>query len=504
MRATHGTHCVRLLDPEVGKHEVLFGWEVQPSTELYNRTSFSLQFPRTVDLDRIPPALWSRLAIACLYPHWALLAPCRVALPISLGRAECEVWLRLLDALAVNIAAYGGPSFPQRTVEFVECGPRMAPVALDLPSRRVAAAFSGGKDSLVQTALLAELTDRPLLVTMTSPVAWAHDHASAARRRVLDGIAERRTVESVEVESDFRSCWDNGFPGRDGNRFAVNELCDVLLYQATTLAVAAARGVPQAYLAAEAELQYNARFGGSVLQHAHTTSTAVTQAALSSIFGQFGLVIASLTCPLHMPEVMALLWRRYRDLADLQFSCWLAPDGAQACGQCGQCGQIALAILAEGHSPTIAGIDPVAALLQGDRHWPTNTPYGGPLLHETRTAQDKYVYWLRAAPPRAVASILTGDPAVAADPRLESALDTYTRLRTRRLRGANPPRPGYIAGYLDLIDPELREPLRDILDEHIEAAPSEDFAAMVARSRLLSDWITRPLRSAIPSCAAVA
>ncbi|HUB75469.1 MAG TPA: hypothetical protein VL977_00355 [Solirubrobacteraceae bacterium] len=485
---------ITLHEPEVERRTVTFRWSLDPPSELYRRTSFRLAFPEAVAIERVPLGLWWRLGLICIYPQLALLAPCRVELPIALGAREREFWLRMLDAMAANIAAYGGAPWPRRLVEIVDAGPPMPPRPLESRTDRVTAAFSGGKDSLVQAALLAELGPEPILVTVRSPVDWSVDHASAARDRAIAGIERRRSVEVVSVDSDFRSCWNNDFAlSARGYRMAVNELCDVLLYQACTLAVAAAAGSSRAFLAAEAELQYNARVGGSVVQHPHFTCSGTTQAALSALLAPHGLGIGSLTCPLHMPQVMSLLWRRYRDLADLQFSCWQAADGAQACSGCGQCSQVGLAILSEGFTPRPAGIDPVSVLLLGDSLWPAKAPQGGPALHPTRSPHDKYHDWLAAAPPRTVAAILERDTAAAADPRRERALASYAELHARVLARPLPPPGGYAAPLLELVPDDLREPLRAIFDRHLDAAPDADFAAMLARARLLAGWISAPL-----------
>ena len=227
-----------------------FRWNVSPATELYLANQFTLSFPPEIDLGAVPRALWLRIALICLHTHWALLAPCRVELPNYIGPAEREFWLRMIDVAALQIEAYGGPACRRRRVELHDDGPRLAPAgratagSADTPagSAGSASSFSGGKDSLLQAALLAELTDKVLLVTTTSPVPWARDHVGPARAQTLSEIARRLPVELVEVHSDFRACWRNDFSGNAGCLITVNELTDVLLYQAATVIAAAARG----------------------------------------------------------------------------------------------------------------------------------------------------------------------------------------------------------------------------------------------------------------------
>jgi hypothetical protein len=487
-------HTVRLHEPRVGEHDVLFAWDVSPRSALYLSNEFTLSFPAGLDIAAVPTGLWLRLALICLHPHWALLRPCRVELPYYLGPGEREFWLRLLDTVAIQVEAYGGERREGRAAELFDDGPSLRPTPIRAERAGVAAAFSGGKDSLVQSALLAELAPRPTLVTTTSPVPWAHDHVGSAREHTLAEIPSRLPVDLVEVTSDFRACWDNDFAGLEGSLITVNELTDVLLYQAVTVAVAAASGISRSFLASEADLQYNASIGGDVIQHGHFASAAVTQAALDAILSGFGLRLGSLTYPLHMPQVQGLLWRRYRELTDLQFSCWEAGDGSRACGRCAQCIEVALVVLDEGFSPRVAGIDPVRVLCA----WadPRPDPLRGrtPSLHPTRRARDKLIRVLQRMPPELVASILSEDPIAREDPHLAQAIAGYRRLRARSLPHVVPPEPGYIGGFLELIDSEFRDRLRAIFDQHFAAAPAQEFAATVSRSRSLARWIAAPLQ----------
>src|SRR5262249_49084903 len=149
--------------------------------------------------------------------------------------------------------------------------------------------FSSGKDSLLQAALLCELTERPLLVTTTSPLPPLADHETERRRTVLAAIQERRNVQLVEVHSDFRSIWDNGFAGHLGysisgeQKLAVNELTDTFLYMSSLLAAGTALGKTRLFLASEAEVQANAVRDGRIVQHQHFMYSAATQRALGQL-----------------------------------------------------------------------------------------------------------------------------------------------------------------------------------------------------------------------------
>ena len=495
MTAPPPIHRVRLRAPEVGIGAVSFEWDVTPSTALYQAHGFRLDFPPDVDLEAVPASLWLRLALICLHPHWALLRPCRVELPYYLGPAEREFWLRMIDLAAFQNHARGRPLVPGRAADIVDDGP--AATATEIRARRgVAAAFSGGKDSLVQASLLSELSERPLLVTTTSAVPWARDHAGAARSYTLGEVQRRLNVDLVEVRSDFRACWRNEFSGQLGCDHTVNEVSDVLLYQASTLAVAAAAGIGRALMASEAELQYNNFRCGDVVLHGHYASGAVVHMALSAVLRPFGLSLGSLTYPLHMPQVQGLLWRRYRPVTDLQFSCWQATGGERACSSCAQCLEVALVILNEGYSPTSAGIDPLRLFSAfSEPPWSvTGRPSPAALpSHPFRSGRDKFVRTLKGLPPEKVAEILSADPDCPPGERFEAGLDAYRRLRSRALPLEPPPEPGYVESFLAFIEPDLRHRVRSIYAGYFPAADEDEFSRIASRARSVARWVAAPL-----------
>jgi hypothetical protein len=489
-------HVVRLHEPEVDSEQVTFRWSVTPETELYRRTEFTLSFPASVDVQAVPRSLWWRVLLICLHMHWALLRPCRVEFPIALGAAEREFWARLVANATAQIEVYGGAARPGPAVELIDDGPLLEPDPVRTDRGRACVAFSGGKDSLVLTALLAELTERPLAVTITSPVAWARDHVGAARYRAREQIAARLGIEMIEVRSDFRTSWDMAFSARDGCKLGVHELTDLPLYHGVMAVVAAARGVGRLSLASEADIQYNAEGGDGVILHPEFPSCAVTQSALDALWRRFGLRQGSLIYPLHMPQVQGLLLRRYRALADLQFSCWRAPPGERACSECMKCFQVALVTLAEGVSPTLVGIDPVAALC-AHRDWRLDAPgaYPRPALHETRTARHHLIGCLQALPTERLAATIAADPLARDNRRAGEAVAVYARMRAEALSLKLPPSPGYIAGLLEFVAPDLRGRLGAIFDQYYEPGDAHEFAPMIARARGLAAWIAEPLRS---------
>jgi len=481
--------------PEVAGQTVTFRWTVDPPTPLYRRSAFVLRFPSSVDLGRVPEHIWWIVALACLHPHWALLRPCRIELPITLGANEVETWLRLTDAAVATLESLRGTTRLDREIEIVESGSPLAPVRV-ADGDRCATAFSGGKDSLVQAGLLAELTARPLLVTTTSPMPETHDHVTPRRRYVLAEIARRRDITYVEVESDFRACWANGYPYDLGYKVAVNELTDTLLYFGATLATAVTLGISHLFLASETEVQQNGEWAGRVIQHPHFMYSAVTQRALQALLRPAGVRYGSLTSPLHSDQVQGLLWTRYKDLRDLQYSCWQVGPGQSACSACQQCLRLAMCALALGDTPRTMDVD-LTRLLWAQRGWRPldlddegQAPLPGPLVQIS--LENQTCRFLRATPLSRVARVLAAEGfANLAHPRTFLALLAYARLRHRAADVG--PAPGFREGFLPLIDPLLRDRVASIFREHYPAEPHAAYAAVLERSHRLVSWITEPV-----------
>ncbi len=489
-------HHVRLHEPRVGAHDVLFSWEVSPSTELYRRTEFRMSFPDEVEIARVPKAVWWRVMMICLHCHWALLRPCVVELPVRLGAAEREFWMRLCDNVAAQLETYGSaPRRGARSVVLADSGPGLAPVASAGGRARAVVAFSGGKDSLLLAALAAELTERPALVAITSPVPWARDHVGEARERALREISSLIAVDSLEVHSDFRTSWELEFPARDGCSLGTHELSDLPLYYGAMAAVAAAAGGGRGMLASEADIQYNAPGERGPLMHRDFLSPYPVQHALDVLLGGFGVRQGSLTFPLHMPQVVALLLRRYPALFELQFSCWQAPPGKQACSACPKCFQIALIALAEGVSPMTAGIDPIGALCAfGDWNLDAPTVHVRSALHEQRSSRDHVVRAVKGTSTDRVAAILQSDARTRENERRGEALATYARLRAQGMAMSPPAPVGYVAPFVSFVHRDLREPLRAVFADYFEPSTEPLFAAMAARATALGSWIAAPLQ----------
>jgi perosamine synthetase len=492
---------IRIEQPKVAGRGVTFAWTAQPDTSLYRRTSFDLRFPACVDVGAVPEQLWWRIALLCLHAHWPLLRPCRVSLPVRLPPGEDELWLRLTDAAVATLEAHAHGEATARSVEIVGSGPMLDALrpAREGETRGVVSCFSGGRDSIVQAAMLSEVGAEPALVTVTSPVSWSDEHTATRRREVLSEITRRRGLEVIEVDSDMRAGWDNSFAA-DRYGLGVNELTDTFLYLSAAIVVAVARGARLVLMASEAEVQENGRRAGMVVQARHFMYSAATHQALAALLAPAGVGMGSLTYPLRQFQVQRLLSERYSDLRDLQYSCWQLNRDEPACSRCAECRGIALNLIATGVAPAVAGIDLVELLLSHVAWEPggrlATARLGNGALPRARAGvahEQQELRCLVSTSPAQVAELLDGaHPAVAR----ERALEIYRRLRADALRHEIEPEPGYRDGYLELVDVRVRERVRAILDDHFSPAPPESYAATLRNTRTLANWIAAPLRQA--------
>ncbi|HUO69485.1 MAG TPA: hypothetical protein VMU39_01810, partial [Solirubrobacteraceae bacterium] len=261
-------NLIELAPPRVSGHDVSFAWTVTPESAVYERSHFELRFPDSLDLAAVPEAIWWRVALLILHPHWPLLRPCRVVLPVELPAGEIELWLRLTDAAVATLEAHAGGGDCERSIAIACSGPPAPLTPVAGPDGGIVTCFSGGRDSTAQAAMLTELGETPTLLTVTSPVSWSNEHDTPRRRVVRAEMARRRSLEVVEVASDVRSTWSNGFAG-ERYAISINEVTDTFVYLAVAIAVAAARGASLVTMASEAEVQENVKRGGMVIQSRH-------------------------------------------------------------------------------------------------------------------------------------------------------------------------------------------------------------------------------------------
>ena len=486
---------VTLHPPEVGPGTVTFRFDVDPPSPLYHATRFSLGFPPWIDVTTLPDRLWWTVFLLCVHAQWPYLAPCEVRLPVRLGPGELEFWRRLVASHLDTLEAYRTGETPGRRIDLVDGGPLLAPFTQLADTAWCATSFSGGKDSLLQVGLLTELTERPLVVTTTSPRSDLHDHTTPRRRHVLSEVGRRRGVTLVEVTSDLRATWENHYPAQLGYPVSVNETSDTFLYFSALLAVSMALGATHLFLASETEVQENTVRDGRIVQHPHFMYAAATQRAIAAWLAPAGVMYGSLIWPLHSAQVLELLWTRYPDLADLQYSCWMVGPDQAACSRCRQCFRIALGILVAGGRPERVGID-LPTVLQANQGWEPRWPAAPDALPNDRVGAHLHAGMIRTvqatSPARILANVALGGAGRLAERRTWAALAGYRRLR-RRLTGLAAPSPGYRAGFLRLVDGLVRDRVASIYEAQLPAAPEASHADLVARSEALTRWIVEPL-----------
>ncbi len=306
----------------------------------------------------------------------------------------------------------------------------------------------------------------------------------------------------VEVESDFRSNWNNGFAAAYG--VAINELTDVHLYFAALLVVGAALGVTHLCVAAEAEVHENARLDGRIIQFRHFMYSSITQRALSALLQPMGLQYCSLTSPLHAAQVQQLLWTRYPDIRDLQYSCWKVGLNEKQCSRCPNCLQMALCALAMGMNPEVMGID-LVTLFNRMKDWAPQLSTIGPLYERSpnyvvRTRNEGYnVQHLRAITPRQVRNIISESGGMrVVRPSGWLALRRFARMRERMAMYPVRETPGYWPAFLRLVDQSLREKIGAIYAESFVAEQESAYLGVLERSDEMVGWITAPIGGEAP------
>lgn len=483
---------VFLRAPRAEGATVRFEWETSPRTTLYAEERASLELPGELDAGALPPSLLWRTMLLLLHSQWALCRPCRVHLPVRLPPGEARGWERLVASEIFTLEAIAGIAPTGDGVELVEEGPMLAN---DPPKgTRIAAAFSGGKDSLLQAALLSEIApdSRPILVTTTSPMPGLHDHQTARRRRVLEEIPRRLPIELLEVVSDFRSNLDHGFAQKLGYPISVNEMTDTFLYTASLVVAGYLRGANRFFLASENEVQENSDLRGRTVQHPHFMYSVVTQTALSRLLGvSFG----SLISPLHSYQVQALLVSRYRGVADLQYSCWRVGPGEAACSRCSQCLRVAVTSLAAGGSPRLAGIDPIV-LFPAVRDWRPRRA-GAAASPSERVSERLHMAIVegvqRAGLARLVRSVFAGTRGSVLSPKAWRAAAACAALWKALRALPVPPAPGLRPGYLEFVDRTVRGPVGEIYRRAFRTEDDAISSAALARTRALASWIVAPI-----------
>ncbi|MEX1118622.1 MAG: hypothetical protein WEB60_07495, partial [Terrimicrobiaceae bacterium] len=259
------------------------------------------------------------------------------------------------------------------------------------------------------------------------------------------------------------------------------------------------RNVPDLFLASEAEVEENTVVEGIPVLHPHCMYSGSTQRALQALIRNYGMSYGSLTYPLHSSLVQSLLWTRYPDLADLQYSCWRMDRDEACCNQCSQCLRVALCALSVGGNPARMGID-LHRLLPAMADW---YPYPPPPPDERLLPKQLVSLELARQLVQAIQSIPEARLKLLIDVISDSSQKSETLAAFARIRKSAADYPvgaltGFRAGYLEWVDPIVREPLHKI---YAAAFPLEDphlTSGMRERSERLGEWITESPGERLP------
>ncbi|MBK8315131.1 MAG: hypothetical protein IPL01_14425 [Acidobacteria bacterium] len=501
-------NIITLKKPEIDGRNATFRWSVVPEAGLNVRQHFTLTFPESpefpgfpefMDLGKVPESLWWRIALICLHSQWPLIRPCRVMLPVRLMPGEAEAWTRLIETEIVSLEAHFGSKGMSRRIEIIEDGPELPPISPIAESESCVMAFSGGKDSMVQMALLDEIGIRPLLVTITSHIPWAHDQITRRRFEVFDEVKRRTGLTLLEVTSDYRDNFKPHVAPSIGIDVPANPITDTLLYFASLLIIGYVLGIPHIVLASEAEIQNTTLIDGEVVQYPDYMYSVVTQASLEAILKPAGIHYTSLISPLHRYQLQTMLWTRYAKLSDLQYSCYKVRPNQMMCNKCVKCMVLAFRTMAAGGEASKMGAN-WPKLILSMWNWKPKTLKAAegerlPVdIHfvelDAQISRDiEQVSWEQMA-----RTIMRESPLSFLSGRGFLAFLIYPLLRRRALaRNAGKP-PGYKPGYLKFVDPLFRERLGKIFAEIWEPEKLENYEENIERMDTLINRITEPLK----------
>jgi 7-cyano-7-deazaguanine synthase in queuosine biosynthesis len=495
-----GPRTIRIAPPVVSGQTVSFSWSIDPDPGLYRENGFSITLPGTVDLTRIPEALWLRVAMVCLHTHLALLRPCRVLLPRQLPEEEREFWLRLIDAAVWTLESMrldsGEESLIARTRRCVELDSdgRQAeelPPAPELGDQAVVC-FSGGRDSLALAATLKDAGLDLLLATTVSHRAGSRELATERFHSTLTRGAQLLGGELLVSDSNLRSSVENGHPLAARYGLAVTELTDVLLYLANALAIAWARGARSVFLAHEFDAATTTRIDGMVLQSQWVMYSHPTIGAWNALLAPAGVRVLNPLAPLQQHQIQRLLRESRPDLWALQYSCFMQQDGEDVCSRCAWCFKSALHMLSGGGDPAGAGID-LERVIVANAGWRPGLAHEGRNPNAARRAEVQLIddELLRAIRALGASDVARFAPRGKLSPEAVAAWESLRRTAFAQPQPA--PSPGYRARYLEALGAPLAERIEAIMQDHFEREPEANYSEFFSDARLLEAWITAPL-----------
>ena len=479
---------IRFAPLQIDSTKVRVEWTVDPPTPMYQETAFELDYSDSLDPRELPLKFWWTIVPLILHSHWNLLRPCRIVLPVTLPPGEIEFWLRQLDQERVSLERLRKTTDFARTIEISGDGPELAPWSLSSTNDRWSTAFSGGRDSLAQTGLLCELTEKPLLVNTCDPMPPLIDSVWPYRDRTMREIARRRDVELVVVKSNLRRTWPHyEFPHQLGYPISLGVMGDAHLVTANTLVVAASRGIRAVTLAAELELARLEEYEGKPCFFEMNFGYNVPLLrSLSCLFGKFGMNLSSLIMPFTQFQLQSLLRTRYADLGDLQISCfWMKEDTERSCSRCWKCFRSAMILLSHGEDPASLDIDVSKLFAAGNTFGPTPS-----LVGTGRTIAHAVKITDRAAVKNYFPRQGLFEKAGLREPRLFAE---FNKLADKFAGIASPGVAATHENFFQFVPDGIREPLRRL---SLEQWPEIDTTAHVpddANLNSLTNWMTATL-----------
>jgi hypothetical protein len=187
-------------------------------------------------------------------------------------------------------------------------------------------------------------------------------------------------------------------------------------------------------------------------------------------------------------QVQQLLWARYSDLSDLQYSCWRVRPGEATCSECEQCFRIAMTALASRHNPERMGIDLRKVLCHVPDYVTTTSRAEGTLPQD---------YWMEGAAvvrdavcrvslTHLAVVLLKGRTRALACRDAFRMLWNFYRLQLLARKAPRYRRAGVRQAFFDWLDPELRDSVVGIYTRHFSCEPRGEHFGEYERSRALT------------------
>ncbi|MFW5871209.1 MAG: hypothetical protein ACOCVH_01855 [Verrucomicrobiota bacterium] len=482
---------------EIQQSRINIRWKTDPASKLYRRTNCSLVFPEEVNLHVLPAGLVERTVLMLLYPHWAILAPCKIKLPFKIHDGERLAWSRLAENQWNSVQFHSGRKKEKLKFSWDYSGEMLSRSPAPVNGEGCATAFSGGKDSLFQTGFLMEQGESPLLVTTIAPPPEVHPR----RLYVYDQVQHRTGLPLIKVQTDYRSSCHNLYPREQGLTQAVNELTDVLLYTACLILAAAVKNINRLYVASELEVQTAVKIDETLVTHPHAMYNVTTLKTLQRILEPYNISISSLTAPLQTMQIQQTLWKEWPKLRDMQTSCWSMTPDEPMCNKCGQCLRITLCSLEAGFDPAEMGGD-AAKNLAAVESWKkirAAAENKQQLLPDTITRQLLYRQTLHATGsiglPRLFFCFLKKPSYVLHPVALWKAACNTIRLWALSRNVRMPELGTFADAFLDFVDKTEKNNLRSFLEERYSAGrqshPGNRFSQYTLEA---IDWCTEELK----------